>query len=206
MFRKRLVIAAWVLAWTLEGASLADDGIPPGPAPAPATPSSDLSRQVEVRRLQHADAARLADELSGVLDPRRVRLVAYAPSNSLVIMGAQEVQKIMADLIGRLDVQPTQAAIGAAGPARGVTLIRVEPPFNTSTQAGGAAPSRPTTENQQEVIKVIRVPNRDLGALVTALSEVARSRGSSVRTIVVTPPREEQPTQSASRPAETRQR
>jgi len=201
MFRRRpaiSVLASWLV---LTAVTHAEEKKSSNAAPAASESIPEEARQVRVYRLHHAEAASLVKELSALLDSRRIRLASYAPSNALIVMGPQDVQATMADLIGRLDAPATQSA---AQPVRAVGDIRST--RCAAAQTGRAAQSNEPADNQEDTVKVIRVPHRDLAALAKALSAVAESRGSSVRTVIVSPPAQQQPVQQASRPTDTQRR
>ncbi len=204
MFRKRLAISAWGLCLALAAVARAGDGKTPSPARA-APPIREEPQQIKVHRLYHADAATLVKEFSAIVDSHRIRLVAYPTGNAVVVSGPPSAQEAMADLIARLDAA-SPASAGSARPTGEVGQARVPTRTTTAHAAETGKDARPAG-SQEDVIKVIRVPNGDLSALARALSEVARARSSTaVRSVVVTPSGGEEPAQKASRPAETHQR
>jgi type II secretory pathway component GspD/PulD (secretin) len=158
-----------------------------------------------VHRLYHADAATLVKEFSAVVDPHRIRLVAYPTGNAVVVAGPPSAQEAMAYLIARIDAA-SAASAGSARPSGDVGQTPV-PPRNSAARAAETGKSAHPAGNQEDVIRVVRIPSGDLSALARALSEVARARSSTaVRNVVVTPSGGEEPAQKPSLPAETHQR
>lgn len=206
MFHKRLAIIAVGICLAAVATAWTEDGQRSGPNTAPPPAAPEEIGQVKVYRLHHAEAAPLVNELSQVLDSRRVRLAAYPAGNCIIVAGPSNLQGTMAKLIQRLDAPSSPNGVGAVSPPSNAKRTGPPPADRLPPPAGGTAQDRLPAQNEDDVIRVIRVSGRDLAALAQALSELARARQGSVRTVVVTPSREKEPAQKATRPTEVKRR
>jgi hypothetical protein len=155
------------LCLLLFQAAIADD------SGAPVRPSRGSSRQVQVIRLLHADAASLVKEYSGLFDSNVVRLVAYEKANSLVVSAPPEMQKAVRSLISKLDVpqaggevpgRTDRAAETALPPKADSAARRTAPaeasPSNRATDADTVAVVRASPQSQRAVNGLFSVPGR----------------------------------------------
>lgn len=170
MVRKILMIACLGVAGLLPGTSLAGDVIVMPPTSAGAQPGQTRAWQVNVYRLKHADASRVAKELSSIVDADKARLVADARTNSLVVAATPEAQKSLDRLIPQLDVRQGQ---GSPGPASQPGESAEKQPGPTSGRAVTAASG---TTVEPPAFAVVRASPE----LRKALEELAAKSGRTV--------------------------
>jgi len=190
MFRKRLAIAWMCVCAALLGTALAQEKIPEPPKPAGPTTAAagsgpEQAREVRVYRLHHADAAVLVKELSGVVEPKAAKLIAFPRNNSVIVVAPADVQKALEDLVSQLDVPQAQGEAGASSPPAEPQVPRSADPKAAvpTTVSPETAPSKTgTAETVFAVVRARREARKTLEDLLASPGGMASSSDRETET------------------------
>ena len=196
MFRKRLAIAWMCVCSALLGTALAQEKIPEPPKPAgpttAAAPSGpEQAREVRIYRLHHADAAALVKELSGVVEPKAAKLIAFPRNNSVIVVAPADMQKALEDLVLQLDVPQAQGEAAASSPPaepRGphsaspkAAVPAKVPPETAPSKTGTAETVFAVVRARREAQKTLEDLLASPGGMASSADQDTETRGLHVR-------------------------